>query len=93
MTIQAFCSLSLDPPLVLICPSLASTSWPRIDRRGVLCINVLGESRNPCQAVCASRPDKIPRHQMDRIPTHPLPDTCWRSHLDRVQRRGDLPGG
>jgi 3-hydroxy-9,10-secoandrosta-1,3,5(10)-triene-9,17-dione monooxygenase reductase component len=40
-TCQAFTSLSLDPPLVAIAPSLASTSWPRIAPTGRFCVNVL----------------------------------------------------
>jgi 3-hydroxy-9,10-secoandrosta-1,3,5(10)-triene-9,17-dione monooxygenase reductase component len=40
-TCQAFTSLSLDPPLVLIAPSKASTSWPRIAAGGNYCVNVL----------------------------------------------------
>jgi 3-hydroxy-9,10-secoandrosta-1,3,5(10)-triene-9,17-dione monooxygenase reductase component len=38
---QAFAALSLDPPLVLFCPSLTSTTWPRIERAGVFCANIL----------------------------------------------------
>lgn len=45
MTIQSFCSLSLEPPLVLICPSLASTSWPRIEPVGRLCVNLLSDEQ------------------------------------------------
>jgi 3-hydroxy-9,10-secoandrosta-1,3,5(10)-triene-9,17-dione monooxygenase reductase component len=33
MTAQSFMSLSLDPPLILVCPSRTSTSWPRISGR------------------------------------------------------------
>jgi 3-hydroxy-9,10-secoandrosta-1,3,5(10)-triene-9,17-dione monooxygenase reductase component len=40
-TCQAFASLSLDPALVLIAPSKASTSWPRIAAGGSYCVNVL----------------------------------------------------
>ncbi|HEV2361747.1 MAG TPA: flavin reductase family protein [Acidimicrobiales bacterium] len=40
-TCQAFSSLSLDPPLVLIAPARTSTSWPRIAKGGFFCINVL----------------------------------------------------
>jgi 3-hydroxy-9,10-secoandrosta-1,3,5(10)-triene-9,17-dione monooxygenase reductase component len=43
MTIQSFCSLSLDPPLILLCPARTSTSWPRIDAVGDLCVNLLKE--------------------------------------------------
>jgi len=38
---QSFAALSLDPPLVLFCPSRASATWPRIARAGHFCANVL----------------------------------------------------
>ena len=38
---QSFVSLSLDPPLVAVCPAKTSTSWPRIRATGHFCINVL----------------------------------------------------
>jgi 3-hydroxy-9,10-secoandrosta-1,3,5(10)-triene-9,17-dione monooxygenase reductase component len=45
LTIQSFCSLSLDPPLILLCPARASTSWPRVERAGRLCVNLLAEGQ------------------------------------------------
>lgn len=45
LTIQSFCSLSLDPPLILLCPALTSTSWPRVERAGRLCVNLLAEGQ------------------------------------------------
>ena len=45
LTVQSFCSLSLDPPLILLCPALTSTTWPRIEARGKLCINLLAEDQ------------------------------------------------
>jgi 3-hydroxy-9,10-secoandrosta-1,3,5(10)-triene-9,17-dione monooxygenase reductase component len=41
MTVQAFCSLSIDPPLILLCPALSSTTWPRLEREGKLLVNLL----------------------------------------------------
>ncbi len=38
---QAFAAVSLDPPLVLFCPSRSSATWPRIARAGHFCANVL----------------------------------------------------
>ena len=38
---QAFAALSLDPPLVLFCPSRSSATWPVIARAGYFCVNVL----------------------------------------------------
>jgi 3-hydroxy-9,10-secoandrosta-1,3,5(10)-triene-9,17-dione monooxygenase reductase component len=42
---QAFAALSLDPPLVLLCPSLSSATWPRIARTGEFCVNVLAQEQ------------------------------------------------
>ncbi|MFE9097172.1 flavin reductase family protein [Streptomyces sp. NPDC007264] len=38
---QSFSSLSLDPPLVVFMVGRTSTTWPRIARAGVFCVNVL----------------------------------------------------
>jgi len=38
---QSFAALSLDPPLVLFCPARTSATWPRIERAGHFCANVL----------------------------------------------------
>ena len=46
LTIQSFCSLSLDPPLILLCPSRSSASWPRVDASGSLCINLLAAGQS-----------------------------------------------
>lgn len=46
---QSFSSLSLDPPLVMLCPAKSSTSWPKLRDSGAFCINILGESQ---RAVC-----------------------------------------
>jgi 3-hydroxy-9,10-secoandrosta-1,3,5(10)-triene-9,17-dione monooxygenase reductase component len=43
--IQSFSSLSLDPPLVLLCPALSSKSWPKFARAGHLCVNLLHEGQ------------------------------------------------
>ena len=42
---QAFAALSLEPPLVLFCPSRTSGTWRRIARAGVFCANVLAASQ------------------------------------------------
>jgi 3-hydroxy-9,10-secoandrosta-1,3,5(10)-triene-9,17-dione monooxygenase reductase component len=46
---QSFTSLSLDPPLVAVCPGKSSTSWPKLRRSGSFCINVLSAQQ---KAVC-----------------------------------------
>jgi 3-hydroxy-9,10-secoandrosta-1,3,5(10)-triene-9,17-dione monooxygenase reductase component len=42
---QAFAALSLDPPLVLFCPSRTSATWPLIERAGHFCANVLADGQ------------------------------------------------
>jgi 3-hydroxy-9,10-secoandrosta-1,3,5(10)-triene-9,17-dione monooxygenase reductase component len=60
LAVQSFCSLSLDPPLVLLCPSLASTSWPRIQATGKLCVNILADHQSEvCQKLGRPGPDKF----------------------------------
>jgi 3-hydroxy-9,10-secoandrosta-1,3,5(10)-triene-9,17-dione monooxygenase reductase component len=59
-TCQSFVSLSLDPPLVALAPSKASTSWPRIRAAGGFCVNVLSDRQEQvCQAFARSGDDKF----------------------------------
>lgn len=50
-TAQSFSSVSLDPPLVLVCPAKSSSSWPRMRVTGAFCINILAEDQ---EALCRS---------------------------------------
>ena len=60
MTAQSFSALSLDPPLILVCPGKASSSWPRIEATGSFCVNVLGEEQEElCRAFATSGADKF----------------------------------
>jgi len=45
MTIGSFASVSLDPPLVMFCPTHGSTTWQRIKEAGTFCVNVLGDDQ------------------------------------------------
>ena len=45
MTCQSFTSVSLDPPLVLFCPAKTSRAWPRIQRSGHFCVNLLSHDQ------------------------------------------------
>ncbi|SRR5581483_1075202 len=57
---QAFAALSLDPPLVLFCPSKTSATWPRIAASGVFCVNVLDAGQRELARVFgASGADKF----------------------------------
>lgn len=57
LTCQSFTSLSIDPPMVMFCPSATSTSWCRIRTSGAFCINVLGESQREVSNLFAQRRD------------------------------------
>ena len=54
-TCQSFAAVSLDPPLVLFCPSRASATWPRIERAGHFCANVLADEQRELARVFAGR--------------------------------------
>ncbi len=57
---QAFAALSLDPPLVVFCPALTSTSWPRIARAKLFAVNVLTEDQHDLAGRFGrSAPDKF----------------------------------
>ncbi|NXY95333.1 flavin reductase family protein [Streptomyces sp. BR123] len=57
---QSFASLSLDPPLVVFMVGRTSTSWPRIARAGVFCVNVLGAGQGElCRRFAVSGADKF----------------------------------
>lgn len=43
LAVGSFMSVSLEPPLVAVCPALSSTSWPSIEASGRFCVNVLSE--------------------------------------------------
>ncbi|MFD9371842.1 flavin reductase family protein, partial [Streptomyces sp. NPDC060020] len=46
---QSFASLSLDPPLVLLCVGRSSTSWPAVRAAGRFGVSILAEEQ---RAVC-----------------------------------------
>ncbi|WRY97685.1 flavin reductase family protein [Streptomyces sp. NBC_00481] len=57
---QSFSSLSLDPPLVAFMVGRTSTTWPRIARAGVFCVNVLGADQSElCRRFAVSGADKF----------------------------------
>lgn len=57
---QSFAALSLDPPLVLFCPTKVSRSWQAIEASGRFCVNVLTEKqRDICARFGSKEPDKF----------------------------------
>lgn len=71
---QSFSSLSLDPPLVAFMAGRASTTWPRIARAGVFCVNVLGAGQGElCRAFAVSGADKFAGVPYDAAPASGSP--------------------
>lgn len=59
-TCQSFVSLSLAPPLVALAPAKSSTSWPRMSRARMFCVNVLAvEQAEIARAFSVSGGDKF----------------------------------
>jgi flavin reductase (DIM6/NTAB) family NADH-FMN oxidoreductase RutF len=74
---QSFTSVSLDPPLVLFCPSHKSSTWPRIRKAGSFSVNVLAEDQmDLCLKFAASGGDKF-----EGLAWH---ETSWGPSLDGV---------
>jgi len=66
---QAFAALSLDPPLVLFCPTRTSRTWPVIERAGRFVANILSwDQAAVSSAFGRSGPDKFAGLDWHRSP-------------------------
>jgi flavin reductase (DIM6/NTAB) family NADH-FMN oxidoreductase RutF len=54
-TAQTFHSLSMDPPLILVCPGKSVASWPRIRPTGKFCVNILSGAQEAAAMSFASK--------------------------------------
>lgn len=60
ITVSSFTSVSLDPPMVLVCVAHSSTTWPKLSRADRLGISVLSAGQERvCQQLSARRPDRF----------------------------------
>jgi flavin reductase (DIM6/NTAB) family NADH-FMN oxidoreductase RutF len=60
LTVSAFCSLSLDPPLVLVCVDHKSQSYPALRDGGRFAVNVLcREQEDVSRRFASTRLDKF----------------------------------
>lgn len=60
MAVGSFTSVSLDPPLIAFMPAKSSTTWPRIERVGHFCVNVLAAEQEPiCRRFASKLLDKF----------------------------------
>lgn len=59
---NSFTSVSLDPPLVLFCPSKTSLTWERIERAGSFAVNILDDSQESvCRVFATPGEDRFAR--------------------------------
>jgi 3-hydroxy-9,10-secoandrosta-1,3,5(10)-triene-9,17-dione monooxygenase reductase component len=71
---QSFSALSLEPPLVVFMVGRTSTTWPRIARAGVFCVNVLGAHQGQlCRGFAVSGTDKFAGVSYDASPVSGSP--------------------
>lgn len=55
LTVSAFCSVSLDPPLVLVCVARDSQTLPAMERSGAFTVNVLAAGRDDLARTFATK--------------------------------------
>src|SRR6201995_4031595 len=66
---QSFAALSLEPPLVLFCPTKVSRSWKPIETSGKFCVNKLTESQKDVSARDGPKyPDKCAGREVSPLP-------------------------
>lgn len=59
-SVQSFVSLSLDPPLIAVCPAKGGSSWPKVRSSGSFGINVLAaDQKDLCGCFARSGGDKF----------------------------------
>jgi steroid delta-isomerase-like uncharacterized protein len=62
LAVNAYCSISLDPPLVMVCIQRTSSTWPALFAATHLGVNVLGRGQRQVVSVFSSKdPDKFAR--------------------------------
>ena len=65
-------SVSLDPPLILVCAGKGSSTWPSIRERGAFTVNILGDdSEWQCRRFSARDVDRFAGVRWNPSPTGP----------------------
>ncbi|WP_228534706.1 flavin reductase family protein [Nocardia sp. BSTN01] len=60
MVVNSVTSVSLDPPLLLICPAKSSSTWPALRAVGEFCVNVMaGHHEQVCRAFARPGADRF----------------------------------
>lgn len=67
VTVNAFTSLTLEPPQVIVCLAHSSNTWAAIKRSGVFAVNVLAADQVALARLFATKhPDKFGHLHVDR---------------------------
>jgi flavin reductase (DIM6/NTAB) family NADH-FMN oxidoreductase RutF len=62
LAVNAYCSISFDPPLIMVCIQRTSSSWPALFTATHLGVNILSNKQRGVVSVFASKdPDKFAR--------------------------------
>jgi flavin reductase (DIM6/NTAB) family NADH-FMN oxidoreductase RutF len=69
LTVNAFCSVSLDPPLVLVCVDVTSNTLPLIREGGNFAVNILTDDQEPVSR-CFATPSIERYEQFCHAPYH-----------------------
>lgn len=71
-TMTAFCSLSLDPPLVLVCVDKSAEIHKLIERGGIFAVNILHAGQTELSRALARKgtPDLAAAHRLENVPHH-----------------------
>lgn len=94
LAIGSFSSVSLDPPLVAFFPDKSSSSWPKIEKSGSFCVNILAAEQEPiCRTFATKGGDKFAELTWQPGGTgSPILDgvVAWIDcDIDQVQEAGD----
>lgn len=94
LVVGSFTSISLDPPLVGFFPDKRSSTWPRIEKVGRFCVNVLGADQlELCKRFASRADDKFAELAHGHTPSgQPLFEDAiaWIDcRIDRIEDIGD----
>jgi flavin reductase (DIM6/NTAB) family NADH-FMN oxidoreductase RutF len=70
MTANAFSSVSLDPPLILVCVGMTSEGSEAISANGVFAVNVLAADQEPMSRFFSSKDRPRGRNAFRSVPHH-----------------------
>jgi 3-hydroxy-9,10-secoandrosta-1,3,5(10)-triene-9,17-dione monooxygenase reductase component len=93
MAANSFTSVSLEPPLVLICPAKSSTTWPLIRAARRFCANILAQNHAEiCRQFAQAEGDRFAGVSLHERPFGPALDeaVAWiECEIDSEYDAGD----